>query len=84
LNPYALRRKHLKLVRLPISPPPHRGNLRSIPKVRERGKDGCQRVGTMVVKLHDFRRKLKPFAGIVLSLLKMHPGSFQQERQHWL
>src|SRR5580765_3757206 len=23
LNPYALRRKHLKLVRLPISPPPH-------------------------------------------------------------
>src|SRR3954471_14397963 len=22
LNPYALRRKHLKLVRLPISPPP--------------------------------------------------------------
>jgi hypothetical protein len=32
LNPYALRRKHLKLVRLPISPPPQRGNLRSIAK----------------------------------------------------
>ena len=25
MNPYALRRKHLKLVRLPISPPPHTG-----------------------------------------------------------
>ena len=25
MNPYALRRKHLKLVRLPISPPPHQG-----------------------------------------------------------
>ena len=32
MNPYALRRKHLKLVRLPISPPPHWGNFRSIPK----------------------------------------------------
>jgi hypothetical protein len=32
LNPYALRRKHLKLVRLPISPPPHWGNFTSISK----------------------------------------------------
>src|ERR1039457_2664319 len=30
LNPYALRRQHLKLVRLPISPPPHGVNFISI------------------------------------------------------
>ena len=33
MNPYASRRQHLKLVRLPISPPPHGANLLSIPKV---------------------------------------------------
>ena len=27
MNPYASRRQHLKLVCLPISPPPHRGEL---------------------------------------------------------
>ena len=27
MNPYALRRQHLKLVRLPISPPPLWGEL---------------------------------------------------------
>src|ERR1700761_4062458 len=43
LNPYALRRKHLKLVRLPISPPPRRGNLQSISKARERRKWRCHR-----------------------------------------
>ena len=32
LNPYALRRKHLKLVRLPISPPPLEGQLEEYTK----------------------------------------------------
>ncbi len=32
LNPYALRRQHLKLVRLPISPPPHWSELHEYSK----------------------------------------------------
>ena len=39
MNPYASRRQHLKLVRLPISPPPHGVNLLSIPKVHADGRN---------------------------------------------
>ena len=41
MNPYALRRQHLKLVRLPISPPPHEVNLYEYNKgagIRDRGQ----------------------------------------------
>ena len=42
LNPYALRRQHLKLVRLPISPPPHGVNLTSIANDSVCGRGGRQ------------------------------------------
>ena len=45
LNPYASRRQHLKLVCLPISPPPHRGELYKYSKGRERNDPACRERG---------------------------------------
>ena len=39
MNPYALRRKHLKLVRLPISPPPLEGQLTKYTKAEAKAKE---------------------------------------------
>ena len=39
MNPYAFRRQHLKLVRLPISPPPHEVNPISIAKAQGAKQD---------------------------------------------
>ncbi len=41
MNPYASRRQHLKLVRLPISPPPHWVNFTSIAKTKALRSDVC-------------------------------------------
>ena len=40
MNPYASRRQHLKLVCLPISPPPHEGELIEYTKTWCRRSDG--------------------------------------------
>ena len=45
MNPYASRRQHLKLVCLPISPPPHRGELYKYSKGRERNDPACRERG---------------------------------------
>ena len=48
MNPYASRRQHLKLVCLPISPPPHRGELYEYSKGRE-GKGMTPQVESGVI-----------------------------------
>jgi dienelactone hydrolase len=60
LNPYALRRKHLKLVRLPISPPPHSGQLVKYSKVsgcEERHPSHCYRFNRNRVPICAFARR---------------------------
>ncbi len=87
MNPYALRRKHLKLVRLPISPPPHWGNRLSISKAELRRKPPPERVlsqfeGIVILRSHGRRRTYFPFVWTETLLLKECSGVTRLPPQH--